>query len=317
MNTVSPLPDTSEMSRALWALDTVARRPEYFQAPEDMRFRISRLEKLPPLPEIAVRILALRSDPLCDAAKLARVIELDPPLAAQLIRWANSPLYARRSRTLGIKEAITLLGFEVVFSQALALCAIRPLQAPTEGLLGKRFFWRHTLAGSALIQKLVRQTPAETRPDLGAAHLIFLLHNIGHLLLAHLYRREFHYLLEVAAANPGTPLLPAERFALGVDHAQLGAWLMQSWKMPAPIVTTVQHHHNPHYRGEHERLVWLTCLTDRLLGQIGIGDATNVPLEGTALHDQLGLIPVMCEASLAQVAENLDEVEQAVAQLIG
>lgn len=309
--------DQSEMLRALWALDTVVQKPDFIRAPQDMRFRINCIDKLPPLPEIARRILALRDDPYCDAGKLAQVVELDPALSAQIIRWANSPLYASRKRILGVKDAIiVVLGFDQVFNQALALSAMRSLQAPTEGLLGKRFFWRQTLAGSALIQKLAQHMPAENRPALDIVHLVFLLHNTGHLLLAHLFRKEFNYLLKLAKANPNAPLLPIERFALGVDHAQLGAWLMQAWNMPDALKTIIQHHHNPYYRGEHEILVWLTCLTDRMLGQIGIGDATLTPVDDTPLYEQLGLNPAFSEACLAQVEENLAELEMAVASLV-
>ncbi|QSA98380.1 HDOD domain-containing protein [Methylococcus sp. EFPC2] len=317
MSPITPQHDQSEMLRALWALDTVAQKPDSMRAPQDMRFRIDCIDKLPPLPEIARRVLALREDPYSDAGRLAQVVELDPSLSAQIVRWANSPLYGSRKHILSVKDAIiVVLGFDQVFNQAIALCAMRALQAPREGLLGKRFFWRQTLAGSALIQKLAQHMATENRPALDIAHLVFLLHNTGHLLLAHLFRKEFNYLLKLADANPNAPLLPIERFALGVDHTQLGAWLMQSWNMPEELKTIIQHHHNPYYRGQHEKLVWMTCLTDRLLGQIGIGDAVQTSVDDTPLYDQLGLNPAISEACLAQVENNLDELDLAVANLV-
>ena len=57
-----------------------------------MHEAISRLEALRPLPSIALRIMQLANDPSADAAKLAAIIELDPLLTAQIIRWASYSL---------------------------------------------------------------------------------------------------------------------------------------------------------------------------------------------------------------------------------
>jgi len=314
---MQPTPAQPDLLRALWTLDVLGRKPDDFSGPQVMRDRIESLNKLPPLPEIARRVLELKSDPHCDARKLAQVVELDPALAAQVIRWASSALYGHRRKLVTVKDAIALvLGFDQVLYLAFGLSSLKPLQAPAEGFLGKRFFWRQTLAGSALMQKLVLLLDADERPALATAHLVYLLHNTGHLLLAHLFRSEFAYLVGLANANPKAPLVPIERFALGVDHGQLGAWLMQAWNMPQYLQTVIHHHHNPFYRGEHEIMVWLTCLTDQLLGRIGIGDARPMPLADTPLYRHLKIEAKRAEECLQEVADAQEELDQAVACLI-
>ena len=310
-------PESSELLRALWTLDVLGKKPGDFIEPRAMRDRIESLSKLPPLPEIARRVLELKSDPYCDAAKLAQVVELDPALAAQVIRWANSPLYGHCRKILSVKDAIVVaLGFDQVFYLAFGLCSLKPLQAPTEGILGKRFFWRQTLAGSALMQKLASLLDADERPDVATVHLVYLLHNTGHLLLAHLFRNEFDYLVRLLEANDQVPLLRMEQFALGADHGQMGAWLMQSWNIPEYLQTIVRHHHNPFYRGDHEKMVWLTCLTDHLLGQIGIGDARHLSLSDTPLYRNLQIDPQKAAECLQKIAEAQKELNQAVACLV-
>ncbi|WP_052808022.1 HDOD domain-containing protein [Methyloterricola oryzae] len=303
---------------ALWALDVTGKHPEDFNAPHDMRERIQGAQQLPPLPEMAQRVLALKSDPKADARKLAQIVELDPSLAGQVIRWSNSARYGFQSRILSVKDAITLaLGYEQVFNLALALSAIRPFQVPVEGPLGKRFFWRQTLAGSALMQKLLYLSSLEARPDASALHLVYLLHNIGHLLLAHLFRAEFDYLRCSISANPDARLIALERYLLDVDHGQIGAWLMASWRMPELIQTVTLHHHNPYYRGEHQEMVWLTCLTDRLLGKIGIGDARNCSPTNSHLLNRLGMEPDKAEERLVEIEDALTELDEAVEALCG
>lgn len=302
---------------AQWALDMVGGTPERFHAPKDMLERIVTLEKLPPLPEIAQRILALKADPLASAGQLAAIVELDPALTAQVLRWASSPIYGLRGKVVTVKDAIAVvLGFDQVFNLAFGLCTLGSLQAPVEGLLGKRFFWQETLAGSLLMHKLARLLDPARRPEASTLHLAYLLHNIGHLLLSHLFRKEFDYLVQIADANPQSSLFPMERFALGIDHGQLGAWLVQSWNLPIELQTVTLHHHNPFYQGEHETLVLLTCLTDRLLGQIGIGDACNTSIEETPLLERLGLDESKLAECLQELGEKRDQLEGTLAQLL-
>jgi HD-like signal output (HDOD) protein len=307
----------SDLLRALWALDMVGKKPEDFLAPQDMRSRICTLEQLPPLSEVGRRILELKSDANSNARKLAEVIELDPVLTAQVIRWAGSALFGRRGKMPTVKDAIAVvLGYDQVINLAFALCCLTPLEVPLEGELGKRFFWRQTLAGTALLKKMLPAVRTGDPLDLSDAQLIYLMHNTGHFLLAHLFRNEFNYLSRLIAANPQSVLISLERFVLGVDHGQLGAWLMQGWGLPEALQTVVRHHHNPYYQGEHEVLVWLTCLVDRILGKAGIGDACQTPLKDTPLLINLGVGSGMIDDCVAYVRENKDEFEMAVTSLL-
>lgn len=297
-------------------LSEVNYRPADFPAPHEMRFSIEALERLPPLPEVARRLLQLKGDPDCDVGRLADVINLEPAIAAQLLRWANSAAYGVRGKIATVKDAIIrTLGFEGSLDLALGLASLTPLQTPVEGLLGKRFFWRQTLAGSALLQKLAAQLPRQAirRDEL---HLIYLLHNAGHLLVAHLYPDEFAYLRLLARGNPELSPTALERHAWNIDHGQIGAWLMNAWHLPDRLAIVCRHHHNPFYRGEEEVLVWLTCLTDRLLGELGIGDAVGTALLDEPLLANLGLTLDQVSECKQSVAEALPQLDEAVAQLI-
>src|SRR5690606_9194840 len=53
--------------------------------------RIEETLELPPLPDTAQRIIQLRANPNSDISDLTSIIELDPPLAAQVVSWASSP----------------------------------------------------------------------------------------------------------------------------------------------------------------------------------------------------------------------------------
>jgi len=83
----------------------------------DLKARIERLEKLPPMPEMAVKILRLSADPNAHVKELVEVIELDPSLASQIMRYASSPFFAYQGKIDSVHTAITrVLGYNTVMN---------------------------------------------------------------------------------------------------------------------------------------------------------------------------------------------------------
>ena len=62
---------------------------------ERLRSIISRIDKLPSVPEVYNELTAVLEDPNGTAAQVASIIELDPALAAKLLQIVNSPIFKR------------------------------------------------------------------------------------------------------------------------------------------------------------------------------------------------------------------------------
>lgn len=291
-----------------WTLNTINTQLDSFTPPKDMRAAISRIQTLPPLPGVALRIMQLAADPSADTAKLAAIVELDPLLTAQVIRWASSPLYGYRGKITSVHDAISrVLGFDFVFNLALGLAALAPLKAPKDGPIGTRLFWAQALASTRLMQLLSDKMLVENRLATAQIFLAGLLHNIGFPLLGDQFPEEFNYLNKLIIANPTLTVFNLEKFAFGVDHTMLGAWLMSAWSMPKPIIDVVYHHHNPYYRGENHNLNLLTYLNDYLLGKLGIGDGQmqDCPEE---IFSQLNLSSEAANESLDKLNDTLENI---------
>ncbi len=298
-----------------WALSAINSKSG-FTPPLDMREAISGIRALPPLPGTAARIIEMISDPKADVDELSKVIESDPILAAQIIRWASSALYGCRGEITTVRNAIIrVLGFNFVLDMALGLAVMAPLKAPQEGPVGTRMFWIHALASTRLMMELAKTMPVELsiRPE--ETFLVGLLHNIGCPLFGHQFPTEFGYLNQLITVNPTLSIYNLETFAFGVNHAQIGTWLMEAWAMPKVISDIVYHHHNPFYRGDNYQLNLLTYVNDYLLGQIGIGDGGNqtCPEEAWAI---LGLEPAMCFNILDELHEQIESINETADSLI-
>jgi len=260
---------------------------EVAEEESDIRHRVERLAELPAMPELALKIVELSHDPRADANKLAQLVELDPALAAQVIRYARSPFFAYRGAVDSIRTAVSrVLGFEMVMNLALGLASARAFKLPAIGPLGLTAFWRHATHSAALVQALGAEMPPERRPLPGLSYLAGLLHNIGFLVLGHLFRREFCLLNTAVAEHPEVAVREHEQAQLGVDHTQLGAWLLERWNLPEEVSSAVRHHHDEDYRGPHQAYVHLVLVADRLLRGLEMGDAESADLP----PDSLGIL---------------------------
>lgn len=255
----------------------------------DLRKRITQLDRLPAMPDMPSRILAIRNNPDSTVDDLVRLIEHDLALASQIIRYANSAMFSPREKIVSLKDAIfRVLGYETVLHLSLGYALGRVFKLPEQGPLGHTQFWRHASYSAALAQHLAGAMPRHKRPQPGMAYLAGLLHDIGFLVLNLFFRHEHAWLNKMLMVNTDTPILHMEQRLLGITHPELGSWLMQAWQVPSELCVTVREHHNLHYRGEFAEYAQLVQLTERLLKMHGMSDADTdeIPAE---LLDRLGL----------------------------
>ena len=264
----------------------------------DLKQRIERMGMLPPLPEMAHKIIQLSGNATASANDLARLVELDPSLAAQVMRYASAPFFGYKGTVDSVDTAIArVLGYDVVMNLALGVATARPFKIPQHGPLGLAAFWRHAAYSAALMQALGRAMPEPIRPRAGLAFLAGLLHNFGHLLQGHLFKQEFLLINAAVEKNPERSVVSIEQEILGADHCQVGSWLMKAWRLPEEIVVTASEHHNESYAGPHAVYVHLALVADRVLKPYGIGDSESHDVPPAVLAalklDEVQVIMVM------------------------
>lgn len=282
----------------------------------DIKSRLRQLGRLPAMPEMGRRILQLRARGEPDIKVLSEVVELDPSLAAQVMRYARSPFFGYRGTVDSVKTAMArVLGYDMVMNLALGLATAKPFKIPKSGPLGLDAFWHHAVYSAALVQALSGLLPPTIRPPSGLAYLAGLSHNFGHLLVGHLFREEFMVLNKVIESHPDKPVTAIEQATLGIDHTEIGAMLMEYWKLPEEVVVAIRHHHNANYHGPHSIYANLVLIADRMLKRQGFGDASGTDLPQGML-DFLEISEYQLEAVTQRIMsgrEGLDTMAQQLA----
>lgn len=282
---------------------------------DDIRRTVEQIERLPTLPEMANRLLRLRNDPRATIEELTEIIQSDPSLTAQIIRYARSAFFGFRGNIDTLSQAITrVLGFETALNMSLGLAASRTFHNPADGPLGLQAFWKHAAYSAALAQALAKAIGPRLPLKPGLAYLCGLLHNFGFLLAGHLFRAEFFLLNRVVAANPQVPVNLIERRVLGVEHTQMGGWLMSAWHMPDAVIACNREHHNEGYTGEHADYAQLIQCVDHLLRGRGLGDGTETQ-PPAALLNALGLDLAHVQEITQGILESSESLDAMARQL--
>jgi len=226
-----------------------------------IRAQLENLKSLPPLPHIAQKILQLRSSPNPNIKGLAKIIELDPSLSAQVIRYAKSSLYGYQGKIVNTESAISrVLGYDIVLNLALSLATTHPFSIPRKGPLGAEAFWQRAVKSAVMSQKLTLCMPKERNVNGSMAYLAGLLHEIGLLAIAHIQPKLF----KVLNNDNEKSLVERERELLAMTHAEAGARLMKHWQLPDEIIISNLKCATPKFTGIHADYALLVFLSNTL-----------------------------------------------------
>ncbi|WP_455198649.1 HDOD domain-containing protein [Kaarinaea lacus] len=315
-NVFSQIAERAETPEDIQAETERRNQPGNIPSTTSMRQRIERITNLPPMPSLAQKIIQLNANPYAHADDLAKLVEKDPSLAAQIIRYAQSPFYGYQGKIASIRQAISrVLGYDMVMNIALGVAAARPFKIEPSGPLGLHAFWRHATYSAALAQSVCGLLPRAERPRPGTAYLAGLLHNFGFLLLGHSFPKEFTQLHNAVKREPEKPILELEQRLLGITHTEIGAWLMETWNMPSEVIVVQREHHNPDYNGPHASYVKLVMLADRLLKAHDMGDAHSEDVPETIMAS-LSLTDDDINRVLERTLDNHDDLDSIARQLV-
>lgn len=284
--------------------------------PKRIHQRVDETLDLPAMPSIAEEVMRLRVDPNAGASDLAKVVEQDPSLAAQVISWASSPYYGYQGQIDSVQTAISrVLGFDLVLNLALGISVGKSLNVTPDGPLGLKAYWKQSVYNATLSEKLCSYIQGRVRPQRGLVYLSGLLHNFGQLLLGHLFPPQFYLINHYVAMNPHIPLSDIENYLLDTNHLQIGSWLMNNWNMPVELITSVRQHHSEDTFHEHAVYANLVLISNRLLKRIGVGDATQLVLP-EAILDAIGIQEEDAFKALDLIVSDERELNSIAQQLV-
>lgn len=219
--------------------------------------------QLPTYSPVAARMQALAQHPDTDIRDIEQAILQDAVLAAQVLRAANSAMFAGLAKLNTIGQAIGRLGIDQVVN-LVVLCTQAGEYHARNATIDQSMvmLWRHAM-GCALGAKWLAEHCGQ-RQLAPQAFLGGLFHDIGKLLLLKVFDD-----LEGRPDSQGRLSSTLVREVLIAQHAEQGARLLTHWNLAECYVGIARDHHAPTLAPD-EPLTALVRLADLTCGRLGL-----------------------------------------------
>lgn len=206
-----------------------------------LRKLIAGLESLPALPATYLRIVEELAGPEPSIQRIGRLVEQDVAVAAMILKIVNSAFFGLLRKISSPSQAVALLGTEVVQGLVLGLHLFDSFDEKMIKKMSLPKLWQHSLHTGYLARALAGHGNRD-KALVDAAFIAGLLHDLGKLLLAMNFTEQYREVIQDAEAQDAF-IFQSEREVFGASHAEVGAYLLQTWGLPDTIVEGVRNHH--------------------------------------------------------------------------
>jgi HD-like signal output (HDOD) protein len=261
---------------------------------------VSHVEALASLPTVYQRIREQLDSPDGSVIEVARLVSADPALTVRLLRLVNSALYGYGGQVDTVNRAVQILGLQQVHDLVLAMS----VSAVFSGIQPERMemgrFWRGSVM-CALAARTIAQGCG--LPSAERLFVIGLLADLGHLVM---YQTVPSLAAEAQdSADRGDEALHlAEQRIVGCDYAEVGATLMDHWRLPPFFAEVVGAQIVPRLGGDHSFDAAILHVASALVQADRRGEASSAAAERIApsVWSQLNMSP----ESLSRIREEAE-----------
>jgi HD-like signal output (HDOD) protein/signal transduction histidine kinase len=229
------------------------------QTDQDIRNRLL-VARLPAMPQILLKLIELCQTDDAGMAELAKLIANDAGMTAKVLTVANSAAYHRGGRKVGLLQALTTLGSDMIKTLVISESVFQTFSGfPHAGSTDLRAFWKHALTTAVLAREIAKKMAYAGTEE---AYLAGLMHDVGRLALLAAAPNE--YSLNFRALDD-EKLCEVEQLTLQISHAEAGAWLVERWNLDSFMADSILYHHEVGMRlGSAHPLIRIIHLAEAL-----------------------------------------------------
>ena len=237
---------------------------------------LEKIDYLPPFPLTVTRVIQILKDPGVTPEEIAGVIRIDQAIASNVLRLCNSSYFGLRRTITNLREAVVYIGLKKLKKIMILSGTQKYFDKENPGYeTQKGELWTHVLAVSILAGKLGEKINIQNKDALFVAAL---LHDIGKLVLNEFVTESYGEIMKMVEQK-GMTFLEAERNVLGMDHAEIGARILEIWKFSDEIISAAKKHHSP-FEEDDSELDNIVRISDTLAMMMGY----ETGIDGLAYH---------------------------------
>ena len=271
---------------------------------------IAKVKNLPAVSQAALKLVTLLDQPAVSNDDVVTVLKYDSVLTAKLLRACNSPYFGFEEKIASVEQAVLILGHQQILHMVLSLAFGGAMSTvlPAYAIEAKEL-WSHSLTTALAAEQLVKSGFA-TEAEPPVAFTAGLLHDIGKLALNQVLDAGMQSAIRSRIVQNNVPRNEAEKEIMGTDHAEVGACLLQTWRLPDEIVEAVAHHHSP-VTAPEARLSAVIHVSNCLVHLIGstLGWEGYAVIADARANQALGITPEILEGLMISVHDSAGKIE--------
>ena len=204
---------------------------------KDVFNKLNETKKLPTPSSTTMEVIRLCQSDVTSLNDIAAVIQTDPALSAELLKYANAAFLATGLQVASIQKATVKLGMKTVVNVALGFSLLANNKQGKCNSFDYEKFWSASLL-QAIAAKAIASLGEAFDPE--ELFICGLLADMGQLALASLFPKEYEDILktiaEKADSSPEESTLlrkSMEKHAFHIDSSELTIELFLDWGLPA------------------------------------------------------------------------------------
>jgi len=234
---------------------------DLYEKRKEVRRKLRKLEGLPTLPPIVQKLNAMIDDERVSISQIAELIEKDQVITSKVLRLANSAFYGFPKKVSTVHSALMLLGINVIKILITTSSIFEILHKEDVGL------WEHSVGVAACTKIIAEKVELKEPQEIATAGL---LHDLGRVIEKVAFKEDYEKIIKLVES--GVNHLEAERQVLGIDHAEIGAYLMRQWNLPDRLIESVDAHHELKRAKKFKKEAAAIHLADVLIHARGYGE---------------------------------------------
>jgi putative nucleotidyltransferase with HDIG domain len=257
---------------------------------QEIKALIGKMSSVPSVPTVYMRMMEALKQLDSPIQRVADIVSSDPGLTAQLLHLVNSAFFGLPQSVSNPVQAVQMLGVGRVRSLALSLKLFSSFEKITCQEIKVDQIWNHSLF-TAMVARRIMEMESDDFIKAEEAFTAGLLHDIGKLILAANLPKDYRKVLDLAHSQK-QPLEAVERDVLKATHAEVGAFLLGAWGLPASLLEAVCFHHHP----SQAKAKKINALTAVHIANGLVHQCIGTPLEKQTAHwddaylQELGLV---------------------------
>ncbi len=181
--------------------------------------------KLPTVSQQGMKALELINAKDLKFKELESILSSDPMLMGILIKYANSPIYRRHIETTNVRQAMNLLGVDIVKS-AILICTMRSYCEPANP--AKEMLWDKSKRLSIMAKLLARKISRKLADEV---ELTAMMSEIGGFVLSTNFAEEYETVV-AQAKEKRIAIEDEELYYFGLSRADVTALTLEKLRLP-------------------------------------------------------------------------------------